>query len=59
MAKSNKNPELWKAIQLEKKGYSKPDMTPSEIQEEKIWINQQYSLDFMLDDEDIQDDHEI
>jgi hypothetical protein len=34
-------------------------MTPTEIQEEKRWINQQYSLDFMLNDEDIQDEHEI
>ena len=59
MAKRVSNPELQKAIELENKGYSKPGMTQDELQEERRWINQQYSLDFMLDDEDIQDDQEI
>ena len=54
--KAKRNPELQEAIALESKGYSKPGMTEDEIREEKRWINQQYSLDFMLDDEDIQDD---
>ena len=34
-------------------------MTEDEIKEEKRWIAEQYSLDFMIDDEDIQEDHEI
>jgi len=51
--KAKRNPELQEAIQLETKGYSKPDMTEEEFREEKRWINQQYSLDFMLEDEDI------
>jgi len=57
--KARRNPELQEAIALESKGYSKPGMTEDEIREEKTWINQQYSLDFMLDDEDIQEDKEV
>ena len=57
--KAKRNPELQEAIELERKGYSKPDMTQDELREEKRWIAQQYSLDFMIDDADIQEDHEI
>lgn len=49
-----KNPELEKAIEMEKKGYSKPDMTKEEIKEERLLFDSQvYSLDFMKDDEDM------
>jgi len=57
--KAKRNLELQEAIELERKGYSKPDMTQDELREEKRWIAQQYSLDFMIDDADIQEDHEI
>ena len=46
--RSKKNPELKKAIELEMKGYSKPDMTRAEIEQERLYFDQQvYSLDFM------------
>jgi len=51
--KAKRNLELQEAIELERKGYSKPDMTQDELREEKRWIAQQYSLDFMIDDADI------
>jgi hypothetical protein len=41
-------------------GYAKPDMTYHEIKEErKMFAQYQYSLDFMMDDHDLQDDQEI
>jgi hypothetical protein len=58
--KVEKNPELAKAIEMEHKGYSKLDMTQNELQQErKMFKKEQYSLDFMLDDDDLQDDEEI
>ena len=49
-----------KAIEMEKKGYSKPDMTKEEIREERFYFDQQvYSLDFMVDDDEVQCEQEI
>jgi hypothetical protein len=57
--KAGKQTQLKMAIELEQKGYSKHGMTKDELLEEKRWINEQYSLDFMLEDRDIQEDKEV
>ena len=59
-ASSEEDSELRKAIEMEKAGYSKPGMSQIEIKEERKMFGQnQYSLDFMMDDHELQDDQEI
>lgn len=49
-----------KAVELEMKGYGKPNMTQKEITDEQIMFDQQvYSLDFILDDMEMQEEQEI
>jgi len=41
-------------------GYAKPDMNPAEVREERRLFEQhQYSLNFMLNDQNLHDDEEI
>lgn len=57
---AKKNPLLAQALQMEIQGYRKPGMTKDEIiQEKKTFEKHQYSLDFMLDDCELQGDEEI
>lgn len=56
----NKDRELLIAIQREKGGYSKPGMYDEEIEEERLLIEEHlYSLDFMLEGQEMQEEDEL